>query len=415
MKLSNPEAESLLLSSLLRSLPRVAALCVEANVCRSTFTDDANGQLYTFLLGAWTEQRTIERFRMVIELRSYGMVEAVGGLDRINHLFTLPAIESAAPDYIAVILDCALRRSLLASTGAAHTDLQGETPTEEIVANIRASVDSLQSNSKIETPTAREMSDEVFRDSMGEEVLRTGFDCIDYKCGGVRRGDMLVVSGQAKAGKSTLSANIARHIANSGFVVIFTIEMNRKEYWKKMLCAAAAVPSSFFDGPGTPPDHQTQRMKACLPVMDKLPITIIDRLYDIDQAITMATMLKQKHGGMAGCVFDYLQLFYCDALKGSNTTAMVSGISAKIKRAAVALQALAIVPCQLNDDGRALDSRAAERDCNLMLKIDRDEKTGARKVQVGYNRNGPMHIPLPLEAELHFSRFVEGKNGRADA
>jgi replicative DNA helicase len=407
MKLLNPEAETLLLSTAMRHTARVIAHCVEAVLTRDAFADPANGWLYSYLLGVWGEGRPVERFRMVQDLREYGLVEACGGLDRIHALFLEPALESAAPDYIDAIKDCALRRRILKTTGKAHADVQGEVSTDAILTDLRASLDATNQTSPVEMPTAKQLTAEINEGAGNANVAHTGFASIDEICGGVRRGDMLVIAGQAKAGKSTLAANIARNVARSGFVAVFTIEMNRSQCWKRMLCAEAAVPTSYFTRNGTPLQHEKQRMDSASEKMAALPITIVDRVTDIDQAIALCAMLKQKHGRLAAVVFDYLQLFSCEALKGASSTALVAGISSRIKRAATSLQTLAIVPCQLNDDGRALDSRAAERDCDLMLTIVSDNG-GKRTVFVGYNRNGVMNIPLEIRAELQFNRFREG-------
>lgn len=411
MKLTDPEAETLLLSALMRCTPRVGALCVEANLTKDAFSEPANGDLYSYLLGVWGEAKPLERFIIVRDLRALGILETCGGVERIQNLINTTATESCSPIYVETIKDCAHRRRIWKATERAAADVQGSVPTSEVVGALRGCLDSANTD-RIETPTAEQLTTEVETEGSSPATMPTGFYSIDHICGGVSRGDMLIVSGKSKAGKSALSANIARNIARKGFVACFTIEMSRTKFWRRMLCAEAGVEEGYFKTRAQSLFHNESAERS-IKLMRTLPVTVIDKVTDIDQALAHCAMLKQKHGDIAGAVFDYLGLFSCEAPKSANMSTIVSLMSSKIKRAAKRLNMLAIVPCQLNDNNQALDSRAAERDCDLMLKIIRDEETHKSSVVVGYNRNGPMNCTLPLKPELRFNRFEETEEEHA--
>lgn len=403
--LLNPESESLLLSSFIHSPQKVGALCVEGNLNSEAFTSQENAQLYRFLLGIWSSGTQISPHLIGFSLKKEGMLSVIGGPERLQSLCLLSPSELVIPDLILELKDLQRRRALLSATKKAYEDFQGMEKTDTIAAELGSVLSSSEGEAMVSTPTPEQLNKELVNHAERSSVIPTGFKAIDDGCGSLYLGDMLVVAGGAKAGKSTLAANIATHISRSRFVVIFTIEMNRIEFWKRIVNASAGVSTNYWHPTMSASPYQHQQVKGAMRSLENAKMTIIDSVQCIEQAFAICRALKAKHGELGAVVIDYLQMFSTPE-KTTMRSEAVSCVSRACKRAATALQTLVIAVSQLNDDGKSLESRGIQRDCNMMLNVLVDEH-GNRSVVSAFNRNGPMGIALPIEAQLQYNRFVD--------
>lgn len=403
--LLNPESESLLLSSFLRSSQIVGAKCVESGLTSEAFSTIENSALYRYLLGVWSLGKQVDLHLIVFELKKEGLLDSVGGAERLQFLSNLNPTLEIVPSLIEELRDLQVRRKLLGATKKAYQDVQGVTPTIEITSELGKSLQVQENEALLKTPTPHELNRELLDHAERASVVPTGFKAIDNECGSLYLGDFLVVAGGAKAGKSTLAANIATNIARNKFVVIFTLEMNRIEFWKRIVNASAGVSSMYWHptNPATP--YQHIQIKGSMAALENAKMTIIDQVSCIEHAFSICRALKAKHGELGAVVIDYLQMFTTPEKTAMRSEAVAS-ISRTCKRSATALQTLVIGCSQLNDDGKSLESRGIQRDSNLMLNVLVDDH-GNRSVVSAFNRNGPMGIVLPLEAQLQYNRFVD--------
>lgn len=400
--LVNLEAESLLLSSFLRSPQVTGAKCIEKNLTSEAFSTPQNALLYRHLLGVWSEGKNVQFHAISYDIKKLGMMEQVGGIERLQSLQGLSPTDVLVPEIIADLKDLQKRRRIMKVCQKVYQDCQAENPTGELVSDLEKVVNSSEVDSSIETPTPKEMSMELCDHAEKASMIATGFSGIDKMCGSLYRGDLLIVGGGAKAGKSTLAGNIAANIAKKHFVVIFTLEMNRIEFWKRIVNAEATVSNTYWDG-GAVTESQVQRVNGAVLRLNERKMTIIDRVSCIDQAFSICRALKAKHGDLGAVVIDYLQMFTSPGKQESRADA-VARISRACKLGATQLQSLVIGLSQLNDEGQSLESRGIQRDANMMLNVMVDDH-GKRTVVSAYNRNGPMGMTLPISAELEFNRF----------
>lgn len=403
--LINSESESLLLSSFLRFSQRVGSVCVEKNLTSEAFSSNENAQLYRFLLGIWSRGQQVDPHLIGFELKKEGMLSVIGGVERLQALSLLSPSDSIVPALIEELQDLSQRRRLMGVCYKVYQEVQGDAKTSELTSELNRVLQVQESEALVQTPTAHELNRELYDHAERSSVVPTGFKAIDDHCGSLYLGDLLVVAGGAKAGKSTLAANIATHISREKFVVVFTIEMNRIEFWKRIVNAAAGVSSTYWHPSLPTSEWQDKQVMGAMSRLGDAKITIIDQVQCIEQAFAICRALKAKHGELGGVVIDYMQMFSSPE-KTSTRAEAVSCVSRACKRGATALQTLVIGVSQLNDQDKSLDSRGIQRDCNLMLNVLVDEH-GNRSVVSAFNRNGPMGIALPLEAQLQYNRFVD--------
>lgn len=406
--LVNPEAESLLLSAFLRSPQLTGSRCVEHNLSSEAFHTPENSSLYRHLLGVWSEGRNTEFHVLSYEIKKNGLMEAVGGMERLQSLQSICPSDLLIPQVITDLKDLQKRRQLMKACKKVYEDCQGEEPTASLLSEIEHVATSQGVDASIETPTPRQMSSELMDHAERADMIPTGFSAIDKMCGSLYRGDLLVIGGGAKAGKSTLAGNIASNISKKHFVVIFTLEMNRIEFWKRLVNAEASVSNTYWDASNGANEFQISRVKGAILRLNDRKITIIDRVSCIEHAFSICRALKARNGDLGAVVIDYLQMFTTPGKQESRAD-LVARVSRACKLGANQLQSLVIGLSQLNDDGQSLESRGIQRDANMMLNVQVDDK-GKRSVVSAYNRNGPMGMVLPISAELEFNRFVDHAN-----
>ncbi len=108
------------------------------------------------------------------------------------------------------------------------------------------------------------------------QVMRMGFTAFDSDAGGITKGEVTVLAGGAKMGKTTMMLSIALDAAMRGLrVAIFSLEMTQSEVTRKLLTMLTGIPSKVFKtGDFTP--RQSADMVTQLGVLAQMHIDIID-------------------------------------------------------------------------------------------------------------------------------------------
>ena len=118
-------------------------------------------------------------------------------------------------------------------------------------------------------------------------LILSGYQNIDSMLGGFRRGELIIVGSRPSMGKTSLAMNICENIAlgQTEFgkkvsepkpVLIFSFEMGREHFAKRMLFCNAKVPmTSFWDGNAS--SEQIDDLKKAGARLGAAPIYIYDQ------------------------------------------------------------------------------------------------------------------------------------------
>ncbi len=218
--------------------------------------------------------------------------------------------------------------------------------------------------------------------------LDTGLFNLDKKFGGMNKSNLIIIAGRPSMGKSALAMQIAEHVSQHESVIIFSLEMPKRE-----------VAARFINY------HQS--------IVDRSEA--VRYLYGLNlhiddtPAITLGHVrsrcrkIKRKHG-LSLIVVDYIQLMNGD---GDNRTQEIGSISRGLKAIAKEFDIPVIALSQLSrrveerGDKRPLmsdlrDSGEIEQDADMVLFIYRDEVYDKNSDFFGYaeiicrkSRNGP--------------------------
>src|SRR3990172_6496380 len=239
----------------------------------------------------------------------------------------------------------------------------------------------------------------------------TGFTDLDRMTSGLQPGELVIVAGRPRMGKTAFSINIAENVALDSKlpVAIFSMEMGATQLALRMLGSVGKLNQHDLRT-GRLQDDDWGRLTHALGKLHDAPI-------HIDESAALSAMdvrararrLHRQSGGLGLIVVDYLQLMSSNAGRASeNRATEISEISRSLKALAKELHLPVIALSQLN---RGLEQRpnkrpimsdlresgAIEQDADLILFIYRDEvynsdspDKGVAEIIIGKQRNGPI-------------------------
>lgn len=236
-------------------------------------------------------------------------------------------------------------------------------------------------------------------------AVSTGYPDLDRKLnGGFRGGQLVLIAGRPKMGKTSVALNICTNIARSGIACGFlSMEMGKQELLDRQVATIGKVDLGKILQPQRLTDDDWPRITHGVQAMQEMPLYLDDqgglRLIDVRQK---ARALKRKHN-IKVLAIDYLQLMDGD---GDSRNAQIEQITRGIKSLAKELDITVLLLSQLNrnleqrPNKRPLpadlrDSGAIEQDCDIALFVYRDEiynpdtpDKGICEVIIGLHRQG---------------------------
>jgi replicative DNA helicase len=254
--------------------------------------------------------------------------------------------------------------------------------------------------------------------------IPTGFEQLDDLTSGLQPSDLIIVAARPSMGKTSLCLNLAQYAAahHGRSVGVFSLEMDRRQLFIRMLCAEARLDS-----------HKLRRGRLKRKDWDTL-MEAFRRLTETDiwvddtaglgilEMRAKARRLKAEHG-LDLVIIDYLQLMRGHGRYDSRQ-AEISDISRSLKELAkelevpvVALSQLSRAPEQRTGSHKPQlsdlrESGAIEQDADVVLFIyrpdlyrpDDPEVQGLAEIIIGKNRNGPVGM-IQLAFLKEFTRF----------
>jgi replicative DNA helicase len=339
---------------------------------------------------------------------------------------------SNAIAYARIIRQRSLDRALIQAAAQIHDIAHSDMDAQEKVAASQAEVMSVDATAA----TAEVVSAaDVMRDHINElerrfeldgamDGLSTGLKDLDASIQGLKPGQLVVVAGRAKMGKTTFAMGIARHNAlRAGkSVMVVSLEMSKGQLMDRILSAEGEIPLTMMKNGKAVGDFGAQMNMAASKVINSR-LYISDRpSLTISRVRSMARRHKMQHG------LDLILIDHIGLLDGEDARASqlqkISEITRQSKILANELGVPVIILCQLN---RALeqrpnkrpipsdlrDSGTIEQDADMVLFVYRDEVYHPDSMDKGI---GEIIIGLGRDIETgtirtayqgHYNRFVD--------
>ncbi|MBK0397673.1 replicative DNA helicase [Limibaculum sp. M0105] len=453
----NIEAEQALLGALL--LNNDVFNHIEAIVQPHHFYDPVHGRIFK------TAARLIARNALAspVTLKSFmaddeGLTE-LGGPEYLARLAASTISVLAARDYAQTIRDLALRRDLIRiadeiTSRATAFDVESD-PVSQITEAEQA-LYTLAETGKYEggftdfasaAAAAANVVNLAFQRGGGLAGTSSGIATLDYRLGGLRNSDLLILAGRPSMGKTALATNIAFNMARArlksrlarpdadqhdGAVVgFFSLEMSSEQLANRILASEAQIKSHLLLS-GELDEGQFRRFLEVARELEQIPLYIDDTpALPISTLAARARRLKRQVG-LDCLVIDYLQLVRPASGRADGRVQEVSEITQGLKAIAKELEIPVLALSQLSrkveerDDKRPQladlrESGSIEQDADVVMFVFREayyhdrakppeddprfpewqQKAerlhGRAEVIIGKQRHGPIGT-----AELHF-------------
>ena len=395
------------------------------------------------------ELRKIDLLTVRSELERDGKLDAAGGAGYLSELLDGVARSSNAADYARLVRERSLSRQLHHFGSRVASDAIRNSP-REILAAAEKDLFAIAEGSFASGPVRLtedlgNLAEEAARQREGFSGIRTGFGDLDNLMGGLRKSDLILVGARPGEGKTSLALNIALAAGRAGKrVLIFSLEMPRRQIATRLLFSQAEVDARQLSRPGLLSERDRRLIRNTLPAVASMSIYVDDSNVTPVELRSKARQLSREHG-LDLIVIDYLQL-----MRGSepgsrrfeNRNLEIAEISRSFKLLAkeldvpiLALSQLSRAPEQRTGMLAAprlsdlRESGALEQDADIVVFIHREWKKkqeGAeaieapsppvRRVIVAKNRNGPVgDVRLAwLDRYTKFQNLGDGEAG-ADA
>ena len=208
----------------------------------------------------------------------------------------------------------------------------------------------------------------------GRTGVMTPFKYFNELTGGLKPGNMIVVGAPSGGYKTTFVLNIARHVAMTEQVALFSLEMTRQEILDIMFSMTLEIDRNHFNTGKFSPDEMN-RICFRKAEVERLKLAIFDEAFVGTDEIRADCLSLSCDGPLGLIVVDYLQLMNIHGFK-ANREQEIAQISHGLKAIANENKCPLIALSQLNEDGYLRESRAIGHDASVVLLLEENPASG---------------------------------------
>lgn len=377
-----------------------AASIVAEGVSKDWFFSTENQVIFESIRQVFDAGQDVDEFSVLPVLQSNMRSERLDADTAVSLLMGLPNDYSSS--WIAAIKNIRnkyLQRQMIHSTRKMLERLQEplasvddikvaiQEPMSQISA-LTLSDDDKSAKEEIDEFIAEKMKElsgevekipEEYRVYTGMKNLEEQFGYIDRR----RKDNNIIIAAPSSRGKSALKRQIIVHnlFRHKDWIIVgFLLESSKEDWWHNTACSYAKIdtrqPLNRVDG---------KRQKLYVKCLEMLRSETDKRLFLFDSpeslsgVTTRCREIAAKCGRIDVLCVDYIQIL--DAEKKGNREAEVAAMSGGIQRLQKSLRCVAFSGTQLNEDGKARESRAIFNDATIFWRIERPERDDKGQLQ----------------------------------
>jgi len=402
---------------------------VRETITAADFYKPGHQRVFEALCSLQDNRVAIDIVTVCAELKSKGVLEAIGGISFVGSLTDGPAdIFGVKPlnEYQRIIADNARARRIGAAARNAIQWAADETVEAQVLAERCAKAITEACVERAGSRTGAHQRDVCI--SVSEELDRalsreipdpifTGIGGLDSMLGGLKPKHLVVVAARPAVGKTSLVVQIAELAASQGKgVLFFSLEMSKEELITRQACARAHVPSDRINNQLSLQDHAI--LTSTLGDLSTLPIYWEDGGRVTASQITQRARAHAAREPLDLVIVDYLQKIATpEGFRDGRERSVAEAIT-EMKNLAKELKVTVIALAQVNrDPANREDTRPkmsdlresgvieAEADVVVMLWRDHEAPLMAEAL-VEKNRHGKIGKVL-LEFVPERTRFED--------
>ena len=343
------------------------------------------------------------------------ILDTLGGASYISEIATGYAIQSNINEYIRQIKRTSTHREVIDIASTITREATGTTVELEEVLNklkTRSGGLSLEPVESTRPSFTSSIASALLHIQNGSESLadiQSGIAGLD-EIVKMRKGNLIVIGGPAKGGKTSLAMTMLLNAVNGGKRAIFhSLEMSPTEIAVRLLSMESKVPTSGLSQENiTTSQLDALSLAACKLSANESNLEIVSDLFELEE-IVAHIKTRNAETPLDLVVVDYVQLVETLSKdKQGNRQEAVASVSRGLKRLAAELDIVVIALSQLNDNGELRESRALGMDANVVIKVVVDKTTFNRSVLVEMQRSGPSNQIIDCEYVPDLTLFRTG-------
>ena len=418
---NNPEAEQAVLGAILLDSDAIGT--VLQYIRAESFYTIAHQKIFQAVIDLYNGGQRVDLLVISEHLRQAGLLDSVGGTAYIASLTdTVPSAANVAY-YAKIVLDAAIRRSLLRVSHQIYADVFDQTVAyssvlEQAQKNIFDLTDAGQS-ATFHTPKdlileAIEIIEARAKHRDEFSGIPSGFEFLDSLTSGFQNSELIIIGARPSIGKTALALTIADYISVTKKIpsAFFSLEMSNMQLIHRLFSLESRVSSSKIRS-GNLQLADFQKIQDAAGRLYEAPLYIVDmpnmKLLDL-RAMARQLCLQE---GVKIIFIDYLGLI------ASENNAIprherFAEISQSLKSLARELNIPVIALSQVGRDAEGTaptlanlrESGAIEQDADVVMFLHREKRESPdTELIVAKQRNGPV-ATVNLEFISECTRFV---------
>ncbi len=424
----NIEAEQSLLGSLMLD-PEAIFKVVDFLLPRD-FYKRAHQDIYETITTLLDRREAIDLLSVSAHLKQRKLLDNIGGKSYLTSLVNSVPTAAHVADYANIVCKKRILRDLINFGQEISISCYEEIKdVDHLLDDAEKKIFSIaQGSSRKSFSAIKDLLEDAFEriEKLSENKgdargLPTGFTDLDNMLSGLQKSDLIILAARPSMGKSALSSNIAKNVAEKQNVPvgIFSLEMSSDQIMDRMIADVSEIDlwklrTGNLKKQGE--NNDFTRIRESFEKISKLPIYIDDSIsFNVMQMRTMARRL-QAEKGLGLIIIDYLQLMQPRSQRDSMVHQMTE-ISRELKSLAKELNVPVLALSQLS---RAVEQRtpqvprladlresgSIEQDADVVMFIYREDyyrQDTSRKnisdIIIAKHRNGPVG-----KVELYFDQ-----------
>lgn len=353
------------------------------------FLNESHRIIFTGICEFMNAGKPVDLILLAEHLQKQGKLHHVGGLKYIGELVQNAVSMKTVKSHAKQISDGHKLRNLKQLVGTLGAVIEEGADVDQIVEIAESGLCGILDDPDGDhiTHLSKAVADAVDWEDSDQKGLSTGLRDLDRQTNGFKNSELIIIAGRPSMGKSALAFQIAEHISNREPVVIFSLEMQKRQVAARFL--------KFHEDRVGKPQAISHLYGLKMHIDDSAAITL--------GYIRSKCRSQKRKYGLSMIVVDYIQLMRGE---GDNRNQEIGSISRGLKSIAkefdIPVVALSQLSRKVDDrsDKRPLmsdlrESGEIEQDADVILFIYRDEvyspsseEKGLAEIICRKNRNG---------------------------
>lgn len=403
-----PDAEAAVISGFFYRPDDVGNICLQIKITPQHFQLHGHRVLFSVVMDLWLNSSAINLVSVTEKLRTDKTLDTIGGSYFVSSVASYDSLGFHLTSFVELLQEkFVLREIHRISSEFRESSLDWPGGAAELLLSFQKATEGICVQKKGTSKTFKtlilEAVESIANGDEGTADILSGLENLD-RLVKMRRGNFIVISGEAKGGKTALAGTIATNAAvhQEKRVAIVSLEMTDLEMVKRMIANSGRVNLAMVGRVPSELESQNIHRGAC--ALANADVEIDCSSFDLP---AISTVLRKFHAKkpLDLVVLDYIQLVeHTTGRKGETRQEIVAQISRTCKRLAGEMNCVLIGLSQLNEDGKLRESRAIGQDANAIIAVESTDE-GTKTIRVVAQRSGPSNEEADVQWLPQFTRF----------